>query len=77
MNCRGFLYTGAATAAAVSARSYGRILGANDRVGIGVIGLGRRGTILSNAFLEDQRAAIVAVCGLYWSHKTVSQAQLV
>ena len=65
MNRRGFLYAGAATAAAMSARSYGRILGANDRVGIGVIGLGRRGTIVSDAFLEDKRANIVAVCDIY------------
>ena len=65
MNRRGFLYTGAATAAAMSARSYGRILGANDRVGIGVIGLGRRGTIVGSAFLQDQRARIVAVCDIY------------
>jgi predicted dehydrogenase len=65
MNRRGFLYAGAATAAAMSARSYGRILGANDRVGIGVIGLGRRGTIVGGAFLEDKRARIVAVCDIY------------
>jgi predicted dehydrogenase len=65
MNRRGFLYAGAATAAAMSARSYGRILGANDRVGIGVIGLGRRGTIVGGAFLEDNRARIVAVCDIY------------
>jgi predicted dehydrogenase len=65
MNRRGFLYTGAATAASLSARSYGRILGANNRVGIAVVGLGRRGTIVSEAFLEDPRAAIVAVCDIY------------
>jgi hypothetical protein len=33
MNRRNFLYSTAATAASMSARSYGRILGANDRVG--------------------------------------------
>ena len=62
MNRRSFLYSGAA---AMSALSYGRILGANDRVGIGVIGVGRRGTIVSDAFLEDKRARIVAVCDIY------------
>jgi predicted dehydrogenase len=65
MNRRGFLYAGAATAAAISARSYGRILGANDRVGVGVIGLGRRGMIVGGALLEDRRARIVAVCDIY------------
>src|ERR1700678_4493131 len=63
MNRRRFLYgSAAASAAAMSARSYGRILGANDRVGVGVIGLGRRGTIVSAALLEDKRAHVVAVC---------------
>jgi predicted dehydrogenase len=70
MNRRSFLYAGAATAAAMSARSYGRIAGANDRVGIGVIGLGRRGTIVSSAFLEDKRANIVGVCDIYDAQTT-------
>jgi predicted dehydrogenase len=49
----------------MSARPYGRILGANDRVGLGIIGLGRRGTIVGSAFLEDKRAGILAVCDIY------------
>ena len=65
MNRRDFLYTGTATAAALSARSYARILGANDRVGLGVIGLGRRGTIVSGGFLADPRVQILAVCDIY------------
>lgn len=66
MNRREFLYTGTATAAALSARSYGRVLGANDRVGLGVIGLGRRGTIVTGeGFLKDPRVQVVAVCDVY------------
>jgi len=65
MNRRNFLYASAATAASMSARSYGRIPGANDRVGLGIIGLGRRGAIVSSAFLEDERAGIHAVCDIY------------
>ena len=66
MNRREFLYTGTATAAALSARSYGRVLGANDRVGLGVIGLGRRGTIVTGeGFLQDPRVQVVAVCDIY------------
>jgi predicted dehydrogenase len=76
MNRRGFLYAGAASAAVMSARSYGRILGANDRVGIGVIGLGRRGTIVSGAFLEDKRAHIVAVCDIYDAQTTAFLSRL-
>jgi predicted dehydrogenase len=75
MNRRGFLY-GAASAAAMSARSYGRILGANDRVGIGVIGLGRRGTIVSGALLENKRAHIVAVCDIYDAQTTAFLSRL-
>lgn len=66
MNRREFLYTGTAAAAALSARSYAKVLGANDRVGLGVIGLGRRGTIVSGlGFLKDPRVQIVAVCDVY------------
>jgi predicted dehydrogenase len=66
MNRREFLYTGTAAAAAMSARSYANVLGANDRVQLGVIGLGRRGTIVSGmGFLQDPRVRIVAVCDVY------------
>ncbi len=66
MNRREFLYTGTATAAAMSARSYANVLGANDRVALGVIGLGRRGTIVvGDGFLKDPRVRIVAVCDVY------------
>ncbi|MGC1784093.1 MAG: Gfo/Idh/MocA family oxidoreductase [Acidobacteriaceae bacterium] len=66
MNRREFLYTGTVAAAALSARSYANVLGSNDRVGLGVIGLGRRGTIVSGmGFLKDPRVQIVAVCDVY------------
>ena len=65
MNRRDFLYSGAVGAAALSARSYARVLGANDRVHLGVIGLGRRGTIVGSAFLADERVEICALCDIY------------
>src|SRR5271170_3532414 len=65
MNRRDFLFTAASATAGRSARSYAQILGANDRVGLGVIGLGRRGTIVSEAFLQDDRGAIRAVSDVY------------
>jgi len=34
------VFLGAAGAAVISAASYGRVVGANDRIGIGVIGFG-------------------------------------
>jgi predicted dehydrogenase len=64
MNRRDFLLA-TATAAGMSASSYARVLGANDRVGLGIIGLGRRGTIVSGALVKDPRASIRAVSDVY------------
>ena len=35
------------TATALTTASYNRVKGANDRIGLGLIGAGRRGTIVS------------------------------
>jgi predicted dehydrogenase len=50
---------------AITARSYGQILGANDRVGRGVIGVGRRGRIVGAAFLADKRTRLTAIADTY------------
>ena len=47
-----------------TALSYSRIQGANDRVGVGYIGLGNRGDQVHDAFLEHGDAQTVAVCDL-------------
>jgi predicted dehydrogenase len=65
MNRRDFLRTSATAAAAINARSYARVLGANDRVGLGVIGLGRRGIIVAGALLADERVRLAAVSDVY------------
>lgn len=70
MNRRDFLTTSAIAGAALTARSYARVRGANDNVQLGVIGLGRRGTILSHALLRDPRARIVAVSDIYDAQTT-------
>lgn len=51
-------------ATAVSAASCGRILGANDRVRMGYVGLGNRGDQVHDAFLEFSDAPTVAICDL-------------
>src|SRR3954453_2790696 len=51
-------------AALATALSYSRILGANDRVGMGFIGLGNRAGQVHDAFLEHGDAQTVAVCDL-------------
>lgn len=49
---------------ATTAASYARILGANDRVGLGYIGLGNRGDQVHDAFLEHGDQETRAVCDL-------------
>lgn len=51
-------------AAALTAASYSRILGANDRVAMGFIGVGNRGSQLHDAFLEFGDARTAAICDL-------------
>src|SRR5215831_8139675 len=51
-------------AALATALSYSRILGANDRVGMGFIGLGNRGDQVHDAFLEHGDSQTAAVCDL-------------
>src|SRR6478609_8131340 len=51
-------------AALATALSYSRILGANDRVGVGYIGLGNRGDQVHDAFLEHGDQQTAAVCDL-------------
>jgi predicted dehydrogenase len=50
--------------AAVTALSYSRVLGANDRVRMGFIGLGNRGDQVHDAFLEFGDSQTVAICDL-------------
>ena len=57
---RRFLKAGALTA--LSAASWNRVLGANDRVGIGMIGVGLMGTIHLRNFRDQPDAQIAAVC---------------
>ena len=54
----------ARTAGVATAVSYSRILGANDRVRMGYIGLGNRGDQVHDAFLEHGDQQTVAVCDL-------------
>jgi predicted dehydrogenase len=51
--------------AAVTALSYSRILGANDRIGMGVIGIGNRGTHVMGLFQKNSDAEVRALCDVY------------
>jgi len=75
MNRRKFLTAAAATGAATAftARSYASILGANDRVNLGVIGLGRRATAVTGGFVKDPRVKLAALCDVYGAQTTQFQ----
>jgi predicted dehydrogenase len=59
--------TGAAygIASSLSASSYGKVKGANERVRLGFIGLGHRGVPLIDAFKAHSDMEITALCDLY------------
>lgn len=48
-----------------TAASYARVLGANDRLGMALIGSGRRGREVMKAFLDTGRAELRGVADLY------------
>lgn len=45
--------------------SYSRVLGANDRIGLALIGAGDRGRYVLNLFRKDAAIDLVAVCDVY------------
>src|SRR3954447_20907766 len=73
MKRRDFLTAaGAAAAIGSSALSYGRIVGANDRIALGQIGIGRRGRELASvvAGLKDShKVEMTAVCDLWKTNR--------
>src|SRR5581483_460594 len=62
--------------AALTAASYRRVLGANDRVGVALIGSGRRGTIVMRAMLETGRADLQCICDVYDVHRAQARQAL-
>ena len=72
-NRREFLKTATGAAVvAMTATSYGRVVGANDRISIGVIGCGRRGRGAHmpgvHAHAEAENVQITAVCDVWQRH---------
>lgn len=51
--------------ATVTALSYSRILGANDRIGLGLIGAGSRGTYVMGLFAKNPDVEVRALCDVY------------
>src|SRR5262245_14040888 len=61
---RDFIKRGVATVGAAAAAG-ANILGANDRVRVGVIGPGRQGRGVMKTFMKNQDAQIVALCDVF------------
>jgi len=49
----------------MTALSYSRILGANDRIGLGAIGLGVRGSYVMSLFQKNADVEVRALCDVY------------
>jgi predicted dehydrogenase len=49
----------------LTAASYRRVAGANSRIGVALIGVGRRGREVGAGLLADNRAEAVAICDVY------------
>lgn len=65
---REFFKTGAVGAGVLAASSRTRILGANDRINVGIIGVGGMGSGHLNALLEradEYKSQVLAVCDVY------------
>src|SRR5262245_2096541 len=79
VNRRDFLKTSAAGAAALSltAKSYARVQGANDRIGVGFLGVGGRCqehlNVINKFKKENRGAEPVAVCDVWDGNKEVGR----
>ena len=66
----------ATSAVAITAASYSRVLGANDRVRTGFIGVGNRGDQLLDAFLTHKDQDTVALCDVYEPYLPAAAAKV-
>ncbi|MEX2263680.1 MAG: Gfo/Idh/MocA family oxidoreductase [Bryobacteraceae bacterium] len=64
------------TAASMTVSSYSKILGANDRVRLGLIGCGGRGLSVMGSFQKNSSVQVTAACDVYGAHidKALSNA---
>ena len=61
-------------AAALTAASYSRVLGANERRSIALIGCGARGSYLQTVFQKLMGAPLTAVCDVYRTRAAMAQS---
>src|SRR5690349_4031138 len=63
MQRRDFLIS--STATVLNAASYSRVIGANDRLGMALVGSGRRGREVMKAFLTTGQAELHCIADVY------------
>ena len=64
MNRRDFI-VGATSATLFTAASYGRVMGANDRLGIALVGCGRRGRWVLDKMMKTDRIVPIVLCDVW------------
>ncbi len=62
--------------AVITAASYRRLMGANDRIGMALIGSGRRGRLVMQALLQTDRVDLRAICDVYDLHRNQAKELL-
>ena len=62
-------------AAALTALSYSRVMGANDRIQFGLIGCGERGLYVAGIFQKTSQVDLRAVCDVFGDHNDKGVAQ--
>ena len=80
---RTFITTSAAAATGLSlstpgvtAASYRRVIGANDAIRMGFIGVGNRGTQLLHKFMNQPDITVAALCDVYQPYLTRDKSQM-
>ena len=76
MSRRSFTKTSMAAAFGMTALQTTRVLGANDRVRLGVIGTGNRGCQVMEFFLQQPDCEIAAICDVSQSTMDAANAKL-
>lgn len=60
----------------VSASSYKRIIGANEKIRMGFIGVGNRGTQVMHEFMNEPDCEVAALCDVYEPYITRDRSKV-
>lgn len=60
----------------VSAKSYSRIIGSNDKIRMGFIGVGNRGTQVLHEFMNESDCEVAALCDVYEPYVTRDRSRV-